>query len=64
MSIFTGCRHARTTLPFAANKPSYETHHTDWQPATKISTTHYVVCLDCGRRFAYDWSKMRIVRGA
>lgn len=21
----------------------------------------YVVCLDCGREFAYDWEKMRVV---
>ena len=21
----------------------------------------YVVCLDCGHKFEYDWSKMRIV---
>ncbi len=20
----------------------------------------YVVCLDCGRRFAYDWKEMRV----
>jgi predicted transcriptional regulator len=20
----------------------------------------YVVCLDCGKRFAYDWKEMRI----
>jgi hypothetical protein len=22
---------------------------------------HYVVCLDCGRKFEYDWDKMRVV---
>lgn len=22
----------------------------------------YVVCLDCGRHFDYDWSQMRVVR--
>jgi hypothetical protein len=21
----------------------------------------YVVCLDCGKEFAYDWNRMRIV---
>lgn len=21
----------------------------------------YVVCLDCGREFAYDWERMRVV---
>ena len=25
-------------------------------------TGTYVVCLDCGREFPYDWSEMKIVR--
>ena len=24
----------------------------------------YIVCLDCGRRFAYDWTAMRMKRVA
>jgi hypothetical protein len=23
---------------------------------------HYVVCLDCGQEFPYDWDKMKIIR--
>jgi hypothetical protein len=23
--------------------------------------SHYVVCLDCGRKFGYDWSQMRTI---
>lgn len=29
-------------------------------PLTKKRT--YVVCLECGREFQYDWQKMRIMR--
>jgi hypothetical protein len=24
----------------------------------------YVVCLDCGKQFAYDWQDMRIVKAS
>ena len=26
------------------------------------TASHYVVCLECGKKFTYDWSEMRIVR--
>ena len=54
-SIF-GCAHRTTTFPLT--------------PACKVagrSTTlmgdrrdTYVVCLDCGKEFGYDWNAMRI----
>lgn len=22
---------------------------------------HYVVCLDCGHKFEYDWANMRVI---
>jgi hypothetical protein len=25
-------------------------------------TGTYVVCLDCGKEFAYDWEEMRVVK--
>jgi hypothetical protein len=43
------CRHHRLTRPMA--------------PMTKAGTPHsesYVVCLDCGKHFEYDLSRMRI----
>lgn len=55
-----GCRHSRTSIPFRADT-SNEGRHTDWEPKTKIATTHYVVCLDCGTKLPYDWSQMKIV---
>ncbi len=34
------------------------------QPAGKPSPNTYVVCLDCGKEFAYDWQKMKKVAAA
>jgi hypothetical protein len=39
-----GCAHRTTTFPLT--------------PARKRKT--YVVCLDCGKEFGYDWNAMRI----
>jgi len=49
-SLF-GCSHQRTTFPLT--------------PGHKMaSATHrhgtYVVCLDCGQEFHYDWKEMRL----
>jgi hypothetical protein len=50
------------TQPFvSASTPDYE-RSVDWQPvSTTTSMSHYVVCLDCGRKFGYDWSQMRVI---
>lgn len=37
------CRHRRTTFPQNVGK----------------SSERYVVCLDCGKEFAYSWEHMR-----
>jgi hypothetical protein len=39
------CSHRRTTFP---------------QTPGRRGTRTYVVCLDCGKEFAYDWAAMRI----
>ncbi len=44
-----GCRHRRLTRPIT--------------PVTKIggpSGETYVTCLDCGKKFTYDWKAMRM----
>ena len=49
-----GCSHRRTSFPITfrnaagSRKPQ--------------STETYVVCLDCGKHFAYDWAAMRIMK--
>jgi hypothetical protein len=32
-------------------------------PAASVTGT-YVVCLECGREFPYDWQEMRIVKAS
>ena len=27
-------------------------------------TGTYIVCLDCGKEFAYDWQQMKVVSGS
>ena len=52
-SLF-GCSHQRTTFPLTpGRKNSYP---------TAVATQHgtYVVCLDCGKEFAYNWDEMRV----
>lgn len=49
-SLF-GCSHQRTTFPLTPGRrmaPAAHRHGT------------YVVCLDCGQEFAYDWKAMRL----
>ncbi|HWR53129.1 MAG TPA: hypothetical protein VN428_18605 [Bryobacteraceae bacterium] len=44
-----GCPHRRLTRPITPVS----------KPGTPSQGT-YVVCLDCGRQFTYDWSAMRM----
>jgi hypothetical protein len=54
------CRHQHLSHPFAANAADSRRSQ-DWEPISQPAG-HYVVCLDCGKRFSYDWSAMRIQR--
>jgi hypothetical protein len=45
-SLF-GCRHTHCTFPMTATSPG--------QPSTT-----YVVCLECGKEFSYDWQQMKV----
>ncbi len=55
------CNHKKTSQPFtAAVNPPTGTHD-DWDPVG-TGPSHYVVCLECGKKFPYDWQRMRIVR--
>jgi hypothetical protein len=42
-----GCAHRRKTFPMTLRSHG-------------AGKETYVVCLDCGSHFAYDWSRMRI----
>lgn len=55
------CAHKKLSQPFAASATERRPARSDWdKPAP--SSPHYVVCLDCGHKFEYDWNKMRMSR--
>jgi hypothetical protein len=49
-----GCWHKRISFPQTSKRGQRRSG-----AATLTGT--YVVCLDCGREFAYDWKKMRVL---
>ncbi len=51
-SLF-GCFHRKTTFPM--RPPSR-----DAVSSVDARRSNYVVCLDCGKEFEYDWNAMRI----
>jgi hypothetical protein len=51
-SVF-GCSHQRTTFPLTPARKGMAF------PVAAAART-YVVCLDCGKEFAYDWQEMRV----
>jgi hypothetical protein len=56
-SLF-GCAHRHCTFPITSKKqgaPSSE---------GKPPATTYIVCLDCGKEFPYDWQRMKVVATA
>ena len=48
-----GCGHKHYSFPITVKKGRRS-------PAASVTGT-YVVCLDCGKEFPYDWKQMRIV---
>jgi hypothetical protein len=52
MNAVFGCRHSRYSFPI--------TMRANGRRATVARTGTYVVCLDCGKEFAYDWQAMRV----
>ena len=50
--VMFGCRHSRYSFPLTIRAGSRRAH--------AGHTGTYVVCLDCGREFNYDWQEMHI----
>jgi hypothetical protein len=50
-SIF-GCAHNRTTFPLTPSRNSKRSE------GARRGT--YIVCLDCGKEFAYNWKEMHV----
>jgi hypothetical protein len=53
-SLF-GCSHQRTTFPMTLGRKG-----AGQPPSGAVRSGTYVVCLDCGKEFSYDWSEMRV----
>jgi hypothetical protein len=49
-----GCWHKRMSFPMTRRRQQRRS-----EPASHTGT--YIVCLDCGKEFAYDWQKMRVL---
>jgi hypothetical protein len=54
LNTLFGCAHQRTTFPLTPSRKG----------AGYCSSVQrngaYVVCLDCGKEFSYDWKEMRV----
>ena len=51
LNAIFGCPHRKITFPISPVRKSVKTRDT------------YVVCLDCGHEFPYDWNEMKMVDG-
>jgi RNA polymerase subunit RPABC4/transcription elongation factor Spt4 len=49
-----GCWHSHYSFPRTIRG-------TARRPQAAALTGTYVVCLDCGREFAYDWQEMKVI---
>jgi hypothetical protein len=49
-----GCWHSRYSFPVTIRGKAR-------RPKAAALTGTYVVCLDCGREFPYDWQEMRVI---
>jgi hypothetical protein len=50
-----GCSHKRCSFPITLRGKQLRS------PAASVTGT-YVVCLDCGHEFAYDWNEMKMLQ--
>lgn len=53
MNSLFGCSHSRTTFPLTPSRRTQLSSESSRQGT-------YVVCLDCGKEFDYNWKEMRI----
>ena len=59
--LSVACAHRKLSKPFTAGYDESAGRDADWMPVGS-GPSHYVVCLDCGKKFGYDWSNMRVLR--
>jgi hypothetical protein len=51
-----GCLHRNYSFPLTTRGKR--------RTGAATATGTYVVCLDCGKEFAYDWQQMKVLSGA
>ncbi len=54
LNTLFGCAHQRTTFPLSPARKS------NGFSASSYRSGAYVVCLECGKEFSYDWKEMRV----
>ena len=57
MDSLFGCSHRRTSFPMTPSRRKAFTA-SNFAGAKRNGT--YVVCLDCGKEFDYNWKEMRL----
>lgn len=57
LNVLFGCNHKKLSFPITVRGARHRT------PAASPTGT-YVVCLNCGQEFPYDWNEMKVVREA
>jgi hypothetical protein len=55
LDMLFGCWHKRVSFPITRKASQQRTGEVTRRTGT------YIVCLDCGKEFAYDWKKMRVL---
>jgi hypothetical protein len=56
LNVLFGCTHKKLSFPITVRGALRR------NSAAAATTGTYVVCLDCGQEFPYDWSQMKVVR--
>jgi len=57
VDMLFGCWHSNYSFPISAKSGQRRSE------AARATGT-YVVCLDCGKEFSYDWKQMKVVNSA
>ena len=55
LDVMSGCPHKRLSFPITIRGARR-------QGAAPFPAGTYVVCLECGHEFAYDWNTMKVMR--
>ncbi len=56
LDLLFGCSHKNYTFPITVRAGRRNN--------TATAARTYVVCLDCGKEFSYDWKEMKVVQRA